>query len=101
MIETDKKFQIISETNSETYTYSKLIEELFELGEVLSKKINKSGGDKEPPIEKIIEELGDVVLRISLLSYKLNIVQEIEDRMEYKVNHLFDYFLEGKYIGKL
>jgi len=81
-----------------TYNHSKLLEELMELGEVLVKKINKIP-EKQPPIEKIIEEMGDVLVRVYVLMYQENIEKEVKDRISEKLEMLHKYAKEGKYKG--
>ena len=104
---TDKKFKaekILKElvnTNQEMYNWQKLAEELFELGEIVMKRINKDKTHKEPPIEKIIEEMGDVVLRINILAEKAKITDKIEIRMYDKLITLGGYMDDNKYIGRL
>ena len=95
-------FEHLVTTNDPLYNYNKLVEELFELGEVLSKKINKDGTDKEPSKEKLVEEMGDVYLRLDILATKLNIIDDIKKRIVIKLSDKFaGYINEGKYIGRI
>lgn len=90
------------ETNEELYNWQKLAEELFELGEVVMKTITKNGTEKQPPMEKVIEETGDVILRISILTKKLNIEEKVLDRMINKLLSFEDkYISKNKYIGRI
>lgn len=90
------------ETNQPLYNWSKLSEELFELGEVVMKKINKDGTPKEPSIDKFIEETGDVLLRLDILATKLDIKDKISDRIVNKLNTQFAGYIEKrKYIGRI
>src|SRR6478735_6061720 len=57
----------MAKTNSWNYNLDKTIEELFELGEVLMKSKLKKGSPKEPSAQSIIEEIGDVEIRIRVL----------------------------------
>ena len=84
--------------NDERYNISKLAEELFELGEVCMKMLNKKP-DKKPPIEKLIEELGDTILRCKVLSTQLNITKEVNTRAIAKAEQLYAYIEQGRYKG--
>lgn len=84
--------------NDAKYNVSKLSEELFELGEVCMKMLNKKP-DKQPPIEKLIEELGDVILRCKVVSVQFNITDQVNERALDKANQLNNYIQQGKYKG--
>ena len=94
--------QYLAQTNDELYNWNKLSEELFELGEVAMKMSNKNGTEKQPPMEKFIEEAGDVVLRIDLLGKKYGVLDDIMDRINDKLENKFaGYINENKYIGRI
>lgn len=86
------------EINHTTYNHTKLLEELLELSEVIVKMINKKVG-KQPPIEKLVEELGDVLLRCDILIHKEGIKDAVEARINDKIASLEGYLAEGKYKG--
>jgi len=88
------------ETNEYWYNFDKTIEELFELGEVLMKKKLKWGGDKESTNQSIIEEIGDVQIRLDVLK-KLFGEWEVDKRVEDKLAKFEGYYKEGKYIGRI
>ena len=88
------------ETNEYWYNFDKTIEELFELGEVLMKKKLKLGGDKEPTNQAIIEEIGDVQIRLDVLK-KLFGEDAVNKRIEDKLAKFEGFYKEGKYIGKI
>lgn len=90
----------IIKNNSPKYNYSKLCEELFELGEVCSKMINKKS-EAAPSKEKLIEELGDVYLRIYIICKQENIIEKVDERINAKLEQLNKYISEGKYKGGL
>lgn len=94
----NKDIQTIVDYNRAEYNELKLIEELCELNEVLIKRHVKQSQHK-PPIEKVIEEIGDVVLRCKILSKALNITDAVNDRIEKKKDKLLNYIKEGKYKG--
>jgi len=94
--------QALAETNDEMYNWNKLSEELFELGEVAMKMSNKNGTEKQPPMEKFIEEAGDVMLRIAVLGEKYHVGKDIMQRIEDKTEGKFaGYLKENKYIGRI
>lgn len=85
-------------TNEKNYNYLKLAEELNELSEVLIKKITKEGGLHEPSEEKLVEEAGDVFLRLAVLMTMLG-EEKVFDRINKKVAHLEER--KDKYKGRL
>lgn len=87
-------------TNSYKYNLKKSVEELLELAEVLMKKVNKKGGPKEPDNQKVIDELGDVWIRLEVL---MNIFGRgaIQERIDKKLTQFEGYINENKYIGTI
>lgn len=100
------EFEELSEAlkkNTAEFTTLKLIEELAELQEKLIKYHLKSKAHK-PKIEEILDEVGDVELRLALFIDHLEFVdaeEYIEDRIEKKLGKLYGYLKEGKYKGGL
>lgn len=89
-------------TNNDNYNYLKLIEELFELGDVITKTITKKDTVKQPPLKDLIGEMGDVVLRIAILCKTLNVEKEVISYVVDKLTNKFaGYIKEGKYIGRI
>ena len=82
--------------NNTTYNHSKLLEELLELSEVLIKMINKTE-NKQPKQEKLVEEVGDVLLRLEVLIIRENIQEEVSKRINNKIKQLDTWRTEGKY----
>lgn len=74
----------------------KVLEESAELSEVLLKTITKAKGYK-PPIDKIIEESGDLLFRIDVLAHKLGIKDKIQERRLQKSFQLKEYIETGKW----
>jgi phosphoribosyl-ATP pyrophosphohydrolase len=68
----------------------KVIEEATELNEVLVKTLTKRE-DLKPPIEKIIEEAGDLTFRLNVLANKLGIVKQIKDREAEKFQQVLQW----------
>lgn len=88
----------IAEYNTKQYNYSKLCEELFELGEVCMKTINKKQ-KSQPPIEKIIEEVGDVIVRIRVLCQVEGIFGPVSNRIGEKLNQIQKSIDKQQYKG--
>lgn len=84
--------------NRPEYNFTKLAEELFELGEVCMKMVNKKP-DKQPPKEKLVEELGDVIIRCKILSIQEGITDGVNTRANDKALQLLGYIEQGKYKG--
>lgn len=93
----EENIQIIIETNNKKYNKLKLIEELNELSTELVKSLTKEDG--EGLHEKIIEECGDVVLRLEvfMLTLKKKDLIAILNRSEEKAQKLADYARTKKY----
>lgn len=66
----------------------------MELCEVLVKSVTKAEGYK-PPVEKIIEEMGDVQFRMLCLAKKLQIEMAVDARVIEKGEQL-DKWLKSK-----
>lgn len=97
------KEQVINhlvENNDATYNISKLEEELVELLEVLVKHRNKVERYK-PPIDKFIEEIGDVEVRMEIVKRMLQITEGVETRKTYKLGRLGGSITLGKYGNKI
>jgi NTP pyrophosphatase (non-canonical NTP hydrolase) len=71
----------------------KVVEECAELSEVLVKYVTKSEEFK-PTLEKIVEEMGDTVFRIIVLSKLLDVQDEVQGRLEEKAQKLYDWTIE-------
>lgn len=89
--------------NSPEYNHTKAAEELNELATVLLQKLNKKGGAKEPTDQEIIDELGDVQIRLLVLMQMYDPELEDEDRskiyerMTKKMEKYKALIDEGKY----
>lgn len=89
--------------NTPEFTTLKLIEELAELQEKLIKYHLKSK-DHKPKIEEILDEIGDVEIRVTLFIEQLDYEdanEYIDDRVHKKLGKLYGYYKEGKYKGGL
>lgn len=99
-MDTDKILINVKDNNSWEYNHLKAVEELTELSEVLIKKVNKKGGPKEPTNQEIIDELGDVLIRIEILM-QIYGDWEVYDRRDFKLLKFEGYLNEGKYKGSI
>jgi NTP pyrophosphatase (non-canonical NTP hydrolase) len=84
--------------NEPGYNYLKLVEELAELQEVVIKRYLKKEENK-PPLEKLVEEMGDVLLRMRVVATQEKIKDEVSQRVADKSSKLLGYIKEGKYKG--
>jgi len=90
-------FRYLAKNNNEKFLLAKTCEELTELQEVLLKMMNKIDPHK-PTKDHLIEEIGDVYIRLEMLMERFKIsVWEINVRKVYKANKFIGYLNEGKY----
>lgn len=83
--------------NDKSYNLSKASEEIAELQELVLKTLNKRAPNK-PSKQSIIDEIGDVEMRIYILKRDLKITQqEINERKIYKANKFIGYIKSGDY----
>lgn len=93
------------EANTFDFTVLKLVEELAELQEKLIKFHLKSPAHK-PKLKEILDEIGDVEIRIAMFLDKVendnyDVDEYIQERISKKMMKLHGYFKEGKYKGGL
>jgi len=81
----------VLEIQTEEKCKLKALEEMSELSECLLKSLTKNGKDK-PPLSKIIEEMGDVEVRLNILKHKLGIVKEVGKRYAIKSEEIRKYY---------
>ena len=82
-----EKINIVASERDLSYCYLKVAEELFELGELVLKQVTKPNGS-DGRIPHLIEECGDVILNIKILTSKLYIEDEVKKRVENKLSTL-------------
>ena len=88
-------FLYLSTKNDYDYLLRKTCEELTELMELLLKTLNKKE-DKRPSLESIVEEIGDVEMRLLMLKNRMKISPDMIDaRKIYKANKFITYLKEG------
>lgn len=76
----------------------KVVEETTELNEVLIKFITKKP-ELKPPIAKIVEEAGDVLLRLKVIAAHFGIADAINERVKHKAAQIGKWMSEDKYKG--
>lgn len=81
------KINTVASERDLSYCYLKTAEELFELGEILLKQVTKPTGSEER-IPHLIEECGDVILNVKILTSKLQIENKVKKRIESKLETL-------------
>lgn len=85
------------ENNDYKYNLLKAAEELNELSTILLQYVNK---DNKIDKQKIIEEIGDSIIRITVLKKLFN-KKKINSRINFKLKKFKSYIKNNKYIGKL
>lgn len=92
-----KKVKIVNDYlkygNSKEYTLLKTAEELQELALILIQSVTK---DNEIDDQSIIDEIGDVLIRLNVLR-EFFPEEEIQERIEYKLKKFYKYITENKY----
>jgi NTP pyrophosphatase (non-canonical NTP hydrolase) len=87
--------------NEPEYNEGKLIEELAELMEVIMKRKNKVGCPKQPTIQDLIDELGDVEMRVAIYKKMLGLNADVDIRIGTKLNKFADYLQDNKYGNRI
>lgn len=85
-------------TNIPEYNIDKALEELSELSTILLQVKNK--GSKDPLNKDIIDEIGDVQLRLQVLKGIYG-EESVNDRMQKKLDKYKQYIEDGKYTGRI
>lgn len=88
----------LAKTNRHDYNILKLCEELAELQEVMLKYHLKILENK-PPMSAIVDEIGDVMIRIGVFAIQNELEEQVEDRINLKLTKLNGYMKQGKYKG--
>jgi NTP pyrophosphatase (non-canonical NTP hydrolase) len=92
-----KKVKIVNDYlkngNSREYTLLKTAEELQELALILIQSVTK---DNEIDDQDIIDEIGDVLIRVNILR-EFFPEDRIQERIEYKLKKFYQYITENIY----
>lgn len=86
----------LAKENTPEYNMMKMIEECTELNEVLIKKLNKKGRKKEPALQDIIDEMGDVFVRLRILSEMMG-YDDVQKRINFKLAELMRWYESGNF----
>lgn len=89
----EQSIQKLTEHMSEEKIILKMLEECAELSEILLKYLTKRP-ENRPPLDKIVEELGDVIYRGKVLASKMNIEDKVNTRVSEKAEILFNWIKE-------
>ena len=92
----DKKdivYNHLLNVNDREYTINKTIEELLELALILKQKQNKPDLVSD---DKIIEEIGDVQIRLKVLK-QIYPIELIKKRINFKLKKFYKYITTEKY----
>lgn len=87
----------LADNNDYKYNLLKAAEELQELSLVLTQMALKEDKVKK---QEVIDEIGDVEIRIKVLKYFFN-KSKIKERFQFKIDKLKSYIVDKKYIGKM
>jgi NTP pyrophosphatase (non-canonical NTP hydrolase) len=87
-------------TNANDYNILKCCEEMAELNEKLLKYVTKWPGYK-PKVEDIVEEIGDTLVRLKVVTAMLNVDKAVQDRIDYKCNRLIRYIETKEHKGEI
>lgn len=87
----------ISADNTPEYNLLKFCEELTELQERLLKSHLKIPSKKPTKVD-IAEELGDVFIRfLGYIAHDEELITLVEERVQFKTNKLYNYYMSGNY----
>lgn len=90
----------LAETNDYNYNLLKAAEECTELSEVLIKSVTKKGTKKEPSKQSVIEEIGDVQIRLDVLKHLYG-EDDVNLRIVDKLKKYENYQTERQYEGRI
>lgn len=93
-------YDYLVKTNSKQYNLIKFIEESSELNELLTKSITKDGTPKQPSRKSIIDEIGDLEIRLNILK-RIYGRSGINDRVKYKTRKYKSYINKRLYVGRI
>ena len=98
----DTKFNDILVEVAEYNTYDRILlkvaEECTELAEVLIKHVIKSE-EYKPPIEKLTEEMGDVLFRVWVATKKLGNEKQVQERTANKARQVKEWINSEMFKG--
>lgn len=90
----------LADTNDYHYNLLKAAEECNELAELLIKSVTKAGTKKEPSKQSVIEEIGDVQIRIDVLKHLFS-EDEVNLRVVNKLKKYENYIANREYAARI
>lgn len=97
ILKNNELIKYLADNNDYKYNLLKAAEEFNELSTILLQYVNKeSKVDKQ----KIIEEIGDSIIRIEILKKLFN-KKKINLRIDFKLKKFKSYIKNNKYISKI
>lgn len=94
----EEVIKLLAKTNKPEYNTLKLSEELAEAQEKVI-KFHLKTPEKKPSLQEVVDELGDVFLRIAIFLEQHELYDMFEERLETKGEKLLKYYKEDKYKG--
>lgn len=95
---TEKQFRdsidILTKVNDLNFNTLKAVEEMMETSELLVKSLTKANKYK-PSKAEIIEEIGDTLVRLEILSSHLGITKDVYERVNSKLALLHNAAIAG------
>ena len=88
--------EYIVSLNTEDYDLLKLAEEATELSEVLIKMVTKPNRRIER-MDHLVEEMGDVKVRMDILQARLGVSKDVDKRYQEKLDYIHNNTLNKKY----
>lgn len=89
----------LASDNDKTFNRTKLLEELLELSEKIAKSLNKKP-EYQPSQQDIVEEIGDVLLRLQIYMKSEAIPEDlVVDRTLLKINKFLEYLKNNQYVN--
>ncbi len=93
--QTAEAFKLLTEVNNKEFNMLKVLEECTELQHLLIKSLSKHE-ELKPEKDEIIEEMGDLFLRMAVLIEHMDIADEVEDRADRKLALLYEAAKTGR-----
>lgn len=83
--------------NEASYNEDKLLEELAELSEAVLKRRTKGNTSSAPTLQDLIDEMGDVYMRLDIYKKMLGLEVEVDIRIGLKLDKYSEYINNEKY----
>lgn len=86
--------------SNRTFVLTKTAEELAELSTVCLQMVTKDA-EHGPDIQELIDEVGDVKIRVRQIEDSFSIHDQVKQRISNKLEKIRGYINENKYVGTL